>query len=84
MKYGLFLKMRFLSFAFSKMKTKNPFPTKWLLIPSVMSGIQVLYTKASTNLGEGHRPVNWPMSPLSTRLTVDLYISSTDNSIMGM
>jgi hypothetical protein len=84
MKYDPFLKMRFLSSGLSKTNTKYPFPTKWLFIPSDMSGFQFLCTQASTDLGEGQRPVNCPMSPLSAKLTVVLQVSSSGNSTLGM
>jgi hypothetical protein len=84
MKYGSFLKMRFLSLGFSKTNTKYHFPTKWLFIPYEMSGLQFLCTQDSTDLGEGQSPVNFPIRPLSARLTVDLQVSSRGSSTLGM
>lgn len=49
---------------------------KWLLIASEISEDQFLYTQSSTALGEGKRPVNYPISPLSARLRADLQVSS--------
>jgi hypothetical protein len=68
----------------SKTNTKYPFPTKWLFIPSFMSGFQFLCTHASTDLGEGQSLVNCPISPLSAKLTVVLQVSSKGNSTLGM
>jgi hypothetical protein len=76
--------MRFLSSRLSKTKTKNPLPTRWLLMPSFTRGLQFLCTHASTALGEGHKPVNFPMSPRSAKFRADLQVSSAGRSIEGM
>jgi hypothetical protein len=68
----------------SKTKTKNPLPTRWLMMPSFTRGLQFLYTHTFTDLGEGHKPVNFPMSPLLAKLGADLQVSSAGRSIEGM
>jgi hypothetical protein len=49
-----------------------------------MSGLQFLCTQASTDLGEGHSPVNCPIRPLSAKLTADLQVSSNGSYTLGM
>jgi hypothetical protein len=73
-----------MSYNLSKTKTKNPLPTRWLMMPSCTRGLQFLCTHASTALGEGHNPVNCPMSAHSTKFSADLHVSSGGGSIEGM
>lgn len=84
MKYGPFLNMRFLSFVASNMNTKKPLLTKWLLIPSLIRDHKFLCTQAYTALGEGHNPVNYPISPLSARFNTALQGSSVGRATVGM
>jgi hypothetical protein len=76
--------MRFLSSELSKTNTKNPLPTRFLLMPTFTRGLQFLYTHAYTTLGEGHKPVNCQMSPRSTRFNADLHVSSARRASEGM
>ena len=84
MKYGPIRKIKSLSSADSKTNTKKPLPTKWLRISSETRGFQFLCTHPSIALGEGHRPLNWPMSPLSARFNVDRQILLAGSSTEGM
>lgn len=84
MKYGPFMNMRFMSSIASNTNTKKPLSMKWLLIPSLTKGHQFLCTQASTALGEGHKPVNCPISPHSARFNAALQGSSIDRATVGM
>lgn len=84
MKYGSFINMRFLSSFNSNMYRKKPFPTKWILIPSLPRDHRFLYTQESTSLGEGHSLVSCPIIPRSSRLKANLQGSSIDRAIVRM
>ena len=53
-------------------------------MPSFTRVLQFLCTHVSTNLGEGHKLMNFPMIPLSAKVREYLQVSSAGRSIEGM
>ena len=53
-------------------------------MPSLINGIQFLFTKSFTALGDGQRLVNCPMRPLSARFRAGLHVSYSKRATEGM